>query len=125
MSEEKRIIINKVVLCALKSIMAYINESTGISYSSDKNCTIQTFKILKKNDEKINLIEIKSWLILKAKLKPNFAEDIVDIARKIYDGKYVRSSVNSPAWRDGIIDRWRKESEDEKYNSEEWRSPFS
>lgn len=115
---DNRIISNKVVLCAIKNLVGYINLSTGISHSSDKKITIDTFKILKKNNEEINFIEIKSWLVLKVKIKPKFAEDIISVGRKILNGKSIHSTEKLMMYKSNVINRWREEAKDEKYISE-------
>lgn len=119
---ESRIVSNVVVLMALKNLAAYANKSTGISHSSDKQHTINIFKTLKKNREPFEPTEIKSWFILKAKWKPQFAQDIAEIAQKIKDGKQVRSNSTIPfTLKEDAIDRWKEEAKDSTRNSEEWR----
>ena len=123
MSEE-RIIKNKVALMAIKSFAAFANRSTGISHASDKRCAIDVFEILKRNNEPYDPDEIKSWLILKADWKPKFADDVADVARKIQNGKTVRSIEREPSFKPGIIETWRKDVEDPERNSEEWKNLF-
>lgn len=124
MVEEKRIISNKVVLMAMKSLAARVNRSTGISHPSDKKATIDTFKILKKYKEHYDPIEIKSWLILKADWEPKFADDVAKIAKGILEGKSFRSTQKHASYKSNIIDLWREESEDPKRNSEDWKNIF-
>jgi len=118
---DNRIISNKVTLCAIKTLTAFANKSTGISHSSDKKMTIDIFKILKKNNESFIPSEIKSWLILKAKWKPEYADNIAEIAQKILNGKTVRSQQKMDTLKKDIIITWRIEAKDSNYNSEEWK----
>ena len=124
MSDEERIIKNKVALMAIKSFAAHANRSTGISHPSDKRCAIEIFEILKQHNEPYDPDEIKSWLILKAEWKPEFAEDVAKIARGILNGKRFSSIQEGPIFITGIIETWREESKDPKENSEEWKNLF-
>ena len=109
---------------ALKSFAALANRSTGIANASDKRTTIEIFEILKENNESYNPEEIKSWLILKAEWKPEFAEDVAKIARGILSGKRFSSIQKGSMFKSGIIETWREESKDPERNSEEWRNLF-
>jgi hypothetical protein len=124
MSNEERIIKNKVMLMALKSFVARANRTTGISHPSDKRCAIEIFEILKQHREPYDPDEIKSWLILKAKWKPEFAEEVIKIARGILEGKKFNSIQKGPMFNSDIIETWREESKDPQYNSEEWKNLF-
>lgn len=124
MSDENRIIKNKVALMALKSFAALANRTSGISHPSDKRTAIEIFEILKQNNEPYNPDEIKSWLILKAKWKPEFAEDVVKIAKGILEGKKFTSIQKGPMFKVGMIETWREESNDPAQNSEEWKNLF-
>ena len=124
MSDEDRIIKNKVALMALKSFAAHANRTSGISHPSDKRCAIEIFEILNQHGEPYNPDEIKSWLILKAKWQPEFAEDVTKIARGILNGKRFTSIQKGPMFKTGIIETWREESKDPEQNSEEWRNLF-
>ena len=84
--DKKRIVENKVVLMALKSIASRINPSDGILVSHYKKVVKDTFEILKNNRETYDTIQIKGWFIRKAKFKPMLVNDIVDIAKKMQEG---------------------------------------
>jgi len=122
--DDERIIKNKVALMALKSFAALANRTSGISHPSDKRCAIEIFEILKQHNELYDPDEIKSWLVLKAKWQPDFAEDVTKIARGILNGKKFNSIQKGPMFKTGIIETWREESKDPEHNSEEWRNLF-
>ncbi|HJW19330.1 MAG TPA: hypothetical protein VJ571_02085 [Candidatus Nitrosotalea sp.] len=119
MSEEKRIIQNKVVLVAMKSFVGYANRSTGISKYSDEQCAIEVFKILKDNHENYSPKEIETWLVLKAEWLPQFAKDVSKIAAGTLRGKRFNFDEKNPLFIQEIIDIWRTMSEDPEHNSEE------
>ena len=122
MSRNKDIVNNKVVLMALKTFAASANRSTGISHPSDKRAAIEIFTVLKKNGEQYDPDEVKSWLILKANWKPEFAEDVAKIARGILEGKRFTSIQKGQMFIENIIETWREEAKDPTRNSEEFHN---
>lgn len=89
-----------------------------------KKVVKDTFEILKNNGEWYDILEIKSWFIRKARFAPKLVNDIIDVARKVQEGKTIRTIDKLPSWRENIIDAWRKESEDPTMNSEDWKGRF-
>ena len=122
MTGEERIIRNIVVLIPLKQIVGCLSRNKIMLYEEEKRMTIDAFKILHKNNEPYDVAEIRSWLIIKAKLKPDLADEFVDIAQRISNGKIVTCRYTSDAWRSDAISDWRKQANDPSYNSEEIKS---
>ena len=98
---------NKVVEMALRGLTASINHSTGIAHPSDKSATVSMFKILRDYGEQCDLDEVYTWLIQSGKWKANTASEVVEIGKKIQQGKTVHGGN---FWKPDIINVWRNEA---------------
>lgn len=122
MSRNNDIVSNKVVLMALKSFARGANRSSGISHQSDKRTAIETFTILKNNNEHYDPREVETWLIERANWEPEFAEDVAEIARGILEGRRFTSRQRGPMYNENILEVWREEARDPMQNSDEFHS---
>ena len=57
-------------------------------------------------------------------MKPQLINDIIDIGKKIQEGKTVRTIDKMPSWNENVIDSWKEEAKNPEMNSEEWKSRF-
>ena len=122
MSRNNDIVSNKVVLMALKSFASGANRVSGISHPSDKRTAIETFTILKNNNEHYDPREVESWLIERADWEPGFAGDVAEIASGILEGRRFTSRQRGPMYNENIIEVWREEARDPMQNSEEFHN---
>ena len=123
MSRNNDIVSNKVVLMALKSLARDVNLASGIK-DSDKKVIIETFTILRTNNEHYDPREVESWLIERASWTPELAEDVTRIARGILEGKKFTSRHRGQMYNENILETWREEARDPTQNSEEFRSTY-
>ena len=105
---ERPLIRNKVVEAALKSLTARVNLSTGIIHPSDRESAIQTFEILRNGDEIFSPEEVKTWLVAQGGWKATRAQEAVDVARAVLEGKKLRRGA--PTWKENILEIWRKDA---------------
>jgi len=107
--EEPRLIDNKVVVQALKSLTATVNVSTGITHPLDKEAAVQTFTILRDAGESFNPADVKAWLIRFGKWNATDAQEVAAVAQKVLDRRRLRKG--RPHWRKDILKIWREEAE--------------
>ena len=103
---EQPLVSNKVVEEALKSLTGRVNVSTGIVHPSDRSAAIQMFEILRDAGETFTPEEVKAWLTAKGGWKATYAQEVADVARKILEGRKLKSE--GQAWADNILDQWRE-----------------
>ena len=99
---------NKVVERALQSLTRTVNLSTGVMHPSDRASAIQMFQILRNAGERFTPEEVKAWLIGKGGWKATHAQDAADIARKVLEGRRLRTGPMR-VWADDILEQWRAE----------------
>lgn len=120
MSRNNDIVSNKVVLMALKLLARDVNLASGIK-DSDKKVIIETFTILKTNNEHYDPREVESWLIERARWTPELAEEVARIARGILEGRRITSRHRGQMYNENILEIWREEARDPTKNSEAFR----
>ena len=106
-SAEKALdISNPVVRQALIGLTASVNLSTGLTHPSDRSHAVAIFKLLVSGGEKYDPDEIRAWAV-KNGWEAEDAAELEDIARKIREGRNLRSD-----WRLGpeVLERWRSEA---------------
>ena len=115
-SHSDQILSNKVVEVALQSLTATVNHSTGITHPSDKAATVSMFKILRDYNEDYDLDEVHAWLIHSGRWKADTAKEVVEIGKKIKEGKVVHGGN---FWNPTVINTWRKEAKVTRDSSQE------
>ncbi|MGD8564153.1 MAG: hypothetical protein PVG03_16555 [Desulfarculaceae bacterium] len=103
------LILEPVVIAALKSLTNRVNLSTGLSHPSDKEAADQMFRILKRNKYHLDPGEIRAWA-LRNGWSSRGADQLKKLAEKILKLKRVVISKR-PVWNERILEMWKKEIE--------------
>jgi len=103
---------NPVVEEALKSLTMCVNVSTGITHPQDRSRCIELFKKLKDAGEIFNKEEIRAWLVAEGGWKPEDADEVVNVAEAVLEGRRLRSSSGN--WRDDIVEEWKRRANKSK-----------
>lgn len=106
---------------ALKSLARGVNRLTGI-LDADKRTIMDTFTILKMNNERYDPKEVESWLISRANWEPDLAEEVARIAKSILEGKRITCRQKGPNVNKNSINTWREEARDPTKNSAEFHN---
>jgi len=100
---------NRVAEAAVRSLSDSVNRSTGLSNARDRNRAIETFKILRDNNESYDPNEIKGFLISECSWEAPRADEVREIALQILRDRKLRSET---AWIPNILEIWRNEARD-------------
>jgi len=105
---ETRIIDNKVIEAALKSITSSINLSNRILNPRDKEAVNDAFRILKANSQYEDPVNIRAWCI-KNGWDSKGADEAMKLANKAFSLKS-KPSKYGHHWADNVYQKWLKES---------------
>lgn len=98
-----------IVEQALSSLTHIVNLATGISHPRDREAAIQMFEILRNAGEQFSPEDIKAWLVGEGGWNATDAEDVAVVARKVLEGRSLRSGQR--VWAENILEIWQKQAQ--------------
>lgn len=97
-----RLISDPVLEEALEMLHRTVNVSSGVTHSSDRSSAIELFEILRDNGVSFDPADIRAWLVGEKGWDPEHADDVMDLAEGVLEGKGFR--YESGQWADDIME---------------------
>lgn len=97
---------NVVVVCALNELSRWVN-SSGKLGPRDRDRAIELFRILRKEEENFDAMEVRAYLLSALQWSSAAANDVSEIAAKTLDGRSLRRTQTVKSWPRDSLKRWR------------------
>lgn len=98
---------NSIIDKALDMLIKRVNSASGLSHPNDRDAAIDIFRVLKKNNYKIDPEYVKIFAF-RNKCPAEFANNLYEIAKKIQEGKNVKKHSTEFSWNENIIQQLEK-----------------